>query len=84
MEFRIHPQEGTHYLQNVQQRWLQNYADTQACLRPLICKSVESGLDVIKLFSCSTQLSMKFKCLKNTEIAKIIGKFRFKSPKTAY
>ena len=28
------------------------------------------GLEVIKLFSCSTQLSMKFKLLINTEIAK--------------
>ena len=35
------------------------------------------GAEVIKLFSCSTQLSMKFKMLLNIEIAKINGIFRF-------
>ena len=30
-----------------------------------------SGPEVIKLFSCSTQLSMKFKLLINAEIAQI-------------
>ena len=39
------------------------------------------GPEVIKLFSCSTQLSMKFKLLINTENAKINGNFRLKSPK---
>ena len=35
--------------------------------------------EVIKLFSCSTQLSMKFKMLINIEITKIDGIFRFNS-----
>ena len=35
------------------------------------------GAEVIKVFSCSTQLSMKFKMLINIEIAKIDGIFRF-------
>ena len=39
------------------------------------------GPEVIKLFSCSAQLSMKFKLLVNIEIAKINGKFKFKSQK---
>ena len=38
-------------------------------------------LKVIKLFSCSTQLSMKFKLLITTVIAKINGNFRFESQK---
>ena len=41
------------------------------------------GAEVIKLFSCSTQLSMKFKMLMNIEIAKIYGIFRFNSLKPA-
>ena len=36
-----------------------------------------AGLGVVKLFSCSVLLGMKFKLLINTEIAKINGKFRF-------
>ena len=39
------------------------------------------GPEVIKLFSCSTQLSMKFYILINIKIAKVNGIFRFKSPK---
>ena len=35
--------------------------------------------EVIKLFSSSAQLSMKFRLLINTEIVKISGKFRFKT-----
>ena len=42
---------------------------------------MKSGPKVIKLFSYSTQLSMKFKLLINTKIGKINGNFRFKSPK---
>ena len=59
--------------------------------RPNIClkshpkdwRSPEStpGPEVIKLFSCSSQLSVKFQMLINTDIAKINGNFRFKSPK---
>ena len=41
------------------------------------------GAEVIKLFSCSTQLSMKFKMLMNSERAKIYGFFRFNSLKPA-
>ena len=37
------------------------------------------GAEVMKLFSCSTQLSMKFKMLINIEIAKIDGIFKFNS-----
>ena len=37
------------------------------------------GPEVIKLFSCSAQLSMKFQLLINVEIVKITGKFRFRS-----
>ena len=37
----------------------------------------QTGAEVIKLFSFSTQLSMKFKMLINIEIAKIDGIFRF-------
>ena len=40
-----------------------------------------SGSQVIKLFPCSTQLSMKFKLLINTKMDKINGNFRFKSQK---
>ena len=39
------------------------------CMRP--------GPEVIKLFSSSAQLSMKFQLLINAEIVKISGKFRF-------
>ena len=35
------------------------------------------GPEVIKLFSSSAQLSMKFQLLINAEIVKISGKFRF-------
>ena len=38
--------------------------------------------EVIKLFSYSTQLRLKFKMLTNAEKAQINGTFRFKSPKT--
>ena len=38
--------------------------------------------EVIKLFSCSTLLSMKFKLLMNIEITTIGVNFRFKSSKS--
>ena len=45
-------------------------------------KSVRyAGPEVIKLFSSSAQLSMKFQLLINAEIVKISGKFRFISHK---
>ena len=40
------------------------------------------GPEVIKLLSCSTQLSMKFKLLLNTEIIKIGRKFGFRLVKS--
>ena len=40
-----------------------------------------TGLEVIKLFSSSAQLSMKFQPLINVEIVKYCGKFRFKTQK---
>ena len=39
------------------------------------------GPEVIKLFSSSAQLSMKFQLLINVEIIKIRGKFKFKTQK---
>ena len=39
------------------------------------------GPEVIKLFSSSAQLSMKFQLLINVEIIKISGKFRLKTQK---
>ena len=39
------------------------------------------GPEVIKHFSCSTQLSMEFKLLINIEITRINGIFRFQSSK---
>ena len=39
------------------------------------------GPKVIKLFSSSAQLSMKFQLLINVEMIKISGKFRFKTQK---
>ena len=45
--------------------------------------STKPGPEVIKLLSCSAQLSIKFIQLINTEIAKINGNFRFKSLKPA-
>ena len=43
-----------------------------------MCLSTGQGLEVIKLFSSSAQLIMKFQLLINVEIIdKISGKFRF-------
>ena len=39
------------------------------------------GPEVIKLFSSSAQLSMKFQLLINAEIVKNCGNFRFKTQK---
>ena len=49
----------------------------------LLCESWVPTLcpEVIKLISCSAQLSIIIKLLMNTEIAKINGNYRFKSPK---
>ena len=51
-----------------------------AALIIIIIESI-SGPEVIKLFSISAQLSMKFQLLINVEIIKISGKFRFKTRK---
>ena len=40
-------------------------------------RGFKASPQVIKLFSCSTQLSMKNEMLINTQIAKINGTFRF-------
>ena len=45
------------------------------------CAFGSSGPAVIKLFSCSTQLSMKFFLLINEKIATIVGILTFKSRK---
>ena len=39
------------------------------------------GPEVIKLFTCSSQLIMKFQLLINVEVVKNCGKFRFKTQK---
>ena len=38
---------------------------------------MRSGPEVIKLFSCSTQLSMKFLLLINVKMPRIVGIFTF-------
>ena len=43
--------------------------------------NLQPGPEVIKLFSSSAQLSMKFQLLINVEIVKINEKFRFKTQK---
>ena len=48
-----------------------------------MCSEDKPGPKVIKLFSSSAQLSMKFQLLINVEIIKISGKFRFKTQKLA-
>ena len=45
------------------------------------CNTHKPGPEVIKLFSSSAQLSMKFQLLINAEIVKISEKFRFKPQK---
>ena len=44
-------------------------------------QDLRPGPEVIKLFSSSAQLSMKFQLLINAEIVKISGKFRFNPQK---
>ena len=45
------------------------------------CLEDQSGLEVIKLFSISAQLSMKFQLLIDVEKVKIDEKYRFKTQK---
>ena len=49
----------------------------------LDCLGMKPGPEVIKLFSSSAQLSMKFQLLINAEIVKSSAKFRFKPQKLA-
>ena len=51
--------------------------------RPRFIKNKITGSEVIKLFSSSAQLSMKFQMLINVDVIKISGKFRFKTKKTS-
>ena len=44
---------------------------------------IKPGLDVIKLFSCSTQLSMKFFLLINIKMPIIVGILTFMSRKNS-
>ena len=55
-----------------------NEADTTS---DFLNEELYPGPKVIKLFPCSTQLSMKFKLLINIEVAKIEGIFRCESLK---
>ena len=57
-----------------------NFMLSQVSMKKVLY-SQRTGPRVIKLFSCIFLQSMKFKLLINTEIAKINGDFRFKSPK---
>ena len=43
----------------------------------------QSGFEVIKLFSCSTQLSMKFFLLINVKMPTIVGILTFMSRKNS-
>ena len=54
------------------------YLIVRAAPRENNLKTVKAGLEVIKLFLSSVQLSMKFKLLINGEIVKISGKIRFR------
>ena len=45
--------------------------------------SAKSGPEVIKLFSCSTQLSMKFFLLINVKMPTIVGILTFRSRKNS-
>ena len=59
----------------------------RACEKRMTCflstGNLPPGPEVIKLFSSSAQLSMKFQVLINVEIVKNCGKFRFKTKKTS-
>ena len=45
---------------------------------------IQPGPDVIKLFPCSTQLSMKFFPLINVKMPTIVGTFTFMSGKIKF
>ena len=54
----------------------------QSCLNHSVV-SLESGPEVIKLFSCSTQLSMNFFLLINVKMPTIVGILTFMSRKSS-
>ena len=60
------------------------------CQQCIVCllqcggSRVQNHKYFIKLFSCSSQLSIKFELLINTEIALIDGNFRFRSTPVIY
>ena len=47
------------------------------------CQRKKTGPEVIKLFSCSTQLSMKFFMLINVKMPTIVGILTFRSGKNS-
>ena len=51
--------------------------DTEAGLRVCCSHATKIGLEVIKLFSCSTQLNMKFILLINVRMPTIVGILTF-------
>ena len=54
------------------------------CTEMALCNVTErSGPEVIKLFSCSTQLSMKFFLLINVKMPTIVGILTFRSGKNS-
>ena len=59
---------------------LQHCCDTGAS----VVIEAKSGPEVIKLFSCSTQLSMKFFLLINVKMPTIVGILTFMSGKIAF
>ena len=62
--------------------WAQTFLEMRAVARgEAFCDAPVPGPEVIKLFSSSAQLSMKFQLLINVEIVKISGKFGFKTQK---
>ena len=54
------------------------------CGEKNLSKGFMTRPQVMKICSCSTHMSIEFDLLKNTEIAKLNGNFRFKSPKASH
>ena len=62
--------------------------DSCACVRAsvkteILCSCRITGPEVIKLFSCSTQLSMKFFPLANVKMPTVVGILTFMSGKNS-
>ena len=51
--------------------------ETIGCMETSVEPEQIAGPEIIKLFSCSTQLSIKFILLINVKITKIVGILRF-------